>query len=87
MCNTDIRRFHGTCNFYRRFIKDFSKITVLLNELLKEDEFIWNTEAQLAFEELKKALMTKPVIQPFDLLKPKRLEYNISDYTIGAILH
>jgi hypothetical protein len=35
----DIRRFHGTCNFYRRFIKDFSKIAAPLNELLKEEEF------------------------------------------------
>jgi hypothetical protein len=67
----DIRRFHGTCNFYRRFIKDFSKITAPLNELLKEEEFSWTKEAQIAFNELKKTLLSKSVIQPFDPVKPK----------------
>jgi hypothetical protein len=67
----DIRRFHGTCNFYRRFIKDFSKIAAPLNELLKEEEFSWTKEAQIAFNELKKTLLSKSVIQPFNPVKPK----------------
>ncbi|KAJ9543783.1 hypothetical protein OSB04_023490 [Centaurea solstitialis] len=54
-----IRSFLGHAGFYRRFIKDFSKITKPLCTLLQQDqEFIFSQECREAFEKLKKALVT-----------------------------
>ena len=83
----DVQRFHGTCNFYHRFIKDFSKIAAPLTEVLKGEDFNWMNEAQESFNNLKKILISQPIIQPFDPYKPKRLECDASDYAIGAVLH
>ena len=83
----DIWRFYITCNFYYRFIKDFSKIAAPLTDVLKGEDFNWTTKAQESFDSLKKILMSQPIIQPFDPHKPKRLECDASDYAIGAVLH
>ncbi|RVW15442.1 Retrovirus-related Pol polyprotein from transposon 17.6 [Vitis vinifera] len=49
-----IRQFLGHAGFYRRFIKDFSKISKPLCELLVKDaKFVWNEKCQKSFEELK----------------------------------
>jgi hypothetical protein len=50
----ETQAFLGFANYYRRFIKDFSKIANPLTELTKKDQpFAWNDKAQEAFEELK----------------------------------
>jgi hypothetical protein len=51
----DVRSFHGFCNFYRSFIRGFSKITLPLNALTKKGvEFQWTEAAQEAFDTLRK---------------------------------
>lgn len=58
-----IRSFLGHAGFYRRFIKDFSKITKPLCSLLEKDSiFKFDEDCKLAFELLKKKLTTAPVI-------------------------
>lgn len=48
---TDIKSFLGLCGYYRKFIKDFSKIAKPLTELLKKNiKFIWTLSQQEAFE-------------------------------------
>jgi len=50
----DIQSFLGFANFYRRFIKDFSKIVTPITKLLRKDtKWDWNSEAQNSFELLK----------------------------------
>jgi hypothetical protein len=50
-----IRSFLGLASYYRRFIKDFSKIAEPMTSLLeKNKDFDWNKECQANFEELKK---------------------------------
>ncbi|GKD58732.1 reverse transcriptase domain-containing protein [Tanacetum coccineum] len=59
-----IRSFLKHVGFYRRFIKDFSKIARPLTKLLEKDTpFEFNDECQKAFELLKEKLICAPVIK------------------------
>ena len=58
-----IRSFHGHAGFYRRFIKDFSKISRHLTNLLRKDvPFVFYDDCVEAFEILKKALISAPIV-------------------------
>ena len=62
-CVKDIRSFLGHASFYRRFIKDFSKIAKPLCKLLAKDAVFEFDDACLdAFETLKRALVSAPVL-------------------------
>ena len=62
-----IRSFLGHASFYRRFIKDFSKTSKPLTNLLqKYIPFVFYDDFKEAFEILKKALTTVPIVQPPD---------------------
>ena len=62
-----IRSVLGHAGFYRRFIKDFSRISKPLTNLLQKDvPFVFDDECKEAFEILKKALITAPIVQPPD---------------------
>ena len=79
--------FLGFCNFYRRFIRDFSKIVRPMAKLTcKDAPFHWSTECQQAFDTLKQALMTAPVLRRFDRTKEAILETDSSDFVNGGIL-
>jgi hypothetical protein len=59
----EVRSFIRFANFYQRFIKDFSKICWPLHDLTKKDvPFVWGPAQQAAFETLKAAFMSKPVL-------------------------
>ena len=63
----EVHSFLGHVGFYRRFIKDFSKITQPLYKLLQKDtSFDFSTECQNSFDQLKEKLTSAPVIQPPD---------------------
>ena len=83
----EIRSFLGHAGFYRRFIKDFSKITKPLTGLLMKDaEFIFNDDCLKAFETLKTALISAPIMQPPDWRLPFEIMCDASDYAVGAVL-
>ena len=83
----DVRSFLGHAYFYRRFIKDFSKITRPLCLLLqKETNFEVSDECMVAFNTLQRALKTAPVISPPNWELPFELMCDASDYAIGAVL-
>ena len=64
-CVKDIRSFMGHASFYRIFIKDFSKIAKPLCKLLtKEAIFEFDDVCLEAFDTLKKALISAPILQP-----------------------
>ena len=59
-----IRQFLGHAGFYRRFIKDLSKIAKPLYKLLEKDaKFFWERECQKRFEELKFHLTTALIVR------------------------
>ena len=81
-----IQSFLGFANFYRRFIKDYSQITTPLTRLTrKEVQWEWGDQQQQAFDTLKKAMITEPILQHFDPAKPVTIETDASDYAIGAV--
>ncbi|KAL4315591.1 hypothetical protein AHAS_Ahas15G0200400 [Arachis hypogaea] len=82
-----IRSFLGHAGFYRRFIKNFSKIAKLLSNLLAADTpFVFDTECLQPFETLKAKLVTTPVISAPDWTLPLKLICDASDHAIGAVL-
>ncbi|KAL1309018.1 hypothetical protein AAHE18_17G148100 [Arachis hypogaea] len=82
-----IRSFLGHAGFYRRFIKDFSKITKPLSNLLAADTpFVFDTGCLQVFETLKAKLVTAPVISAPDWTLPFELMCDASDHAIGAVL-
>jgi len=82
-----IRSFLGHAGFYRRFIKDFSQIARTLTSLLAKDApFIFNDECHAAFQILKKALISAPIIQPPDWKLPFAIMCDASDFAVGDVL-
>ena len=86
-CVREVRSFLGHAGFYRRFIKDFSKTASPLCTLLQKDvDFDFNEQCKGAFNELKQALITTPIIQPPNWELPFELMCDASNYAIGAVL-
>lgn len=84
---TDVRSFLGFGNFYRRFIRNFSEKARPLNDLTKKDvKWRWTEEEQKAFDNLKQAFTTAPVITQPDPEKPFRVECDASGFAIGVVL-
>ncbi|GKA46223.1 reverse transcriptase domain-containing protein [Tanacetum coccineum] len=82
-----IRSFLRHAGFYRRFIKDFSKIARPLTKLLEKDtQFEFNDECESAFELLKEKLTCAPVIVRPNWNLPFELMCDASDFTVGAVL-
>ena len=82
-----VRSFLGHARFYRRFIKDFSKIAQPICRLLqKEVSFEFHEECEKAFKTLKEMLTSAPIIVPLDWSLPFELMCDASDYAIGAVL-
>ncbi|CAN6704228.1 unnamed protein product [Malus baccata var. baccata] len=83
----EVRSFLGHAGFYRRFIKDFSKIAQPLCRLLqKEVAFQFTKECTESFKQLKELLTTAPIIVPPDCSLPFELMCDASDYALGAVL-
>ncbi|GJT35183.1 reverse transcriptase domain-containing protein [Tanacetum coccineum] len=82
-----IRSFLGHAGFYRRFRKDFSKITRPMTQLLMKDvKFEFSVECVEAFETLKKELTKAPIMVKPNWSLPFELMYDASDYVVGAVL-
>jgi hypothetical protein len=82
-----LRSFLGHAGFYRRFIKDFSKITKPLTHLHQKDvAFDFDEKYLAAFWTLKSALVSAPIIQPPDWRQPFEIKCDASDYVVGAVL-
>ena len=82
-----VMEFVGLANFYRSFVRDFSRIAEPLTSLTRKDSpFIWNLPQQKAFEELKLALTQPPVLAIYDPKLPLVLETDGSGLGLGSIL-
>ena len=77
----------GHAGFYRRFIRDFSKIAKPLYKLLEKDaKFEWDAECQEKFEKLKAYLTIAPIVRAPDWHLPFEVMCNASDLAVGAVL-
>jgi len=84
---TDVQAFIGFVNFYRRFIRDFSTIARPLFNLTRTDKaWSWSTKEREAFECLKMAVTTVPVLVSPQDSEPFRIEADSSDFASRAVL-
>jgi len=84
---TDVQAFIGFVNFYRRFIRDFSTIARSLFDLTRSDQaWNWDAKEQEAFEGLKMAVTTAPVLVSPQDSESFRIEADSSDFASGAVL-
>ncbi|CAK1585339.1 unnamed protein product [Parnassius mnemosyne] len=85
----EVRHFVAFCNYYRKFVPSFATITMTLNNLLKRDvPFIWNSDCQNAFNFLKNALISPPILEYPDFGESNEfiLQTDASDLAVGAVL-
>jgi len=86
-CIKDIRSFLGYVGFYKRFIKEFSKIArPLMNLLAKDVPFYFDDRCLKPWERLKQELVSSPIISAPDWTKPFEIMCNALDFAIGAVL-
>ena len=82
-----IRSFLGHAGFYRRFIKDFSRITRPLCRLLEKDtKFNFDDSCKAAFEEIKIRLVQAPIMAAPEWDQEFEVLCDASDFAMGAIL-
>ena len=84
---TQLRGFLALCSYYRKFVKNFSKITEPMNRLLKKNvRYRWTTDQQKAFELMKQHLTTPPILAYPNFEKSFILYTDASTFALGAIL-
>ncbi|WVZ80247.1 LOW QUALITY PROTEIN: hypothetical protein U9M48_027739 [Paspalum notatum var. saurae] len=84
---TEIRSFLGLAGYYRRFIKDFSKIAKPMTALTQKNaKFAWSPKCEEAFGTLKKLLTSTPVLAQSDITKPFDVYCDASDSGLGCVL-
>jgi len=79
----------GFCNFYRRFIEEFSRTAKPLYAGTKKEcigNWEWGDKEQQAFDELMTKLTTAPVLVYFDPLAATKIETDASKYVCSGIL-
>lgn len=82
----ELQSFLGFCNFYRQFIDAYSRIARPLHSLVAALEWEWTGEHQQAFDQLKTALTTAPVLVHFQEHRPTKLETDAFDGMISRAL-
>lgn len=84
---TEVRRFLGLTSFFRRFVKGYAAVSAPLTNLLRKSAvFTWTSECASAFEQLKSALLSEPVLVKFKAGRPTELHTDASAVELGAIL-
>ncbi len=84
---THVQIFIDFYNFYRWFIKNFSKITKSMIKLTWKDYFFkWTEICQMIFEKLKQQMMTALILKHFNSIREAILKTNFSDYVNDEVL-
>ena len=83
----EAKRFVAFVNYYRRFIPNFSFYSIHLTQLTKKNKpFIWTNECDTAFQYLKKALLSPPILKYPDFNRPFCITTDASKIACGAVL-
>lgn len=83
----EVRSFLGLAGYYWKFVRHFGIITrPLFNLLKKHQPFVWTDDTQTAFALLKQHLISAPILQLPDFIKPFTIDTDACDYVVGAVL-
>ena len=83
----DVRSFLGLASYYRRFVRGFSELAKPLTQMTKQGvEWDWSEAQHRAFNRLKLALTTAPVLRLPDFDRQFVVTTDASDAAVGAIL-
>ena len=84
---TDVRSFLGLTSYYRKFIKDYAFIARPLHDLTRDGvEFLWTEGHRSAFEALRSALVSPPILAFPNFDRPFIVSTDASGFGIGCIL-
>ena len=84
---TELRSFLGLVNYYKRFILGYFKIASARTDLLKKErKWEWDAECQAAFQKLKHAITSEPVLRLPDLELLFEVHTDASDKALGGVL-
>lgn len=84
---SELRSFLGLTNYYRRFIMGYSRIVGPLTDLLRKgNKYAWSVQCVEAFETLKKAIVSEPVLRLPEFDKPFEVFTDASDRALGGVL-
>ncbi|WVZ80626.1 hypothetical protein U9M48_028085 [Paspalum notatum var. saurae] len=84
---TEIQSFLGLAGYYRRFIKDFSKIAKPMTALTQKNaKFAWSSKCEEAFGTLKTLLTAAPILAQPDITKPFDVYCDASGSGLGCVL-
>ena len=75
------------CNFYHKFIQDYSKLVLPLTQLTRKGQsFVCSEEADMSFERLKKAFTSALILAHVNPEKPFIIDADASDFALSSIL-
>ena len=84
---TELRSFLGLANYYRKFIHGYSHVVSPLTDLLRKNQsWAWSEPCQAAFDKLKVAISSEPILKLPDFSQPFEVVTDASDKAVGGVL-
>ncbi|KAH9088485.1 hypothetical protein LEN26_019472 [Aphanomyces euteiches] len=83
---SEVRAFLGLAGYFRRFVRDFSKLAAPLTNLLTAEQFIWSTACDEALESLKRSVVSPPILAHPDFDLFFSIWFDASHIAVGVVL-